>query len=122
MTERGNVVDLVAEIVYERIKAETGLDQILGYPNTAATEPDPAPAKPRAVDDARVRATRTLAQGAAATVVVAASTAVVQVVGAGGVDLFSGAGWKAIAVAAATASLTAIGSFVARMVRPPKGE
>lgn len=126
MTQR-NAIDLIAERTAEIVGAQVRdlvLARITDLVPTAPAptpEPEPEPAS-GSVPDARNRAARTAIQGAVATIVVAGLVAVADLLGTGTADLASSAGWKAVAVAAVTASLTAAASFVARIVRPPKGQ
>ena len=129
-----SVVDLVATAVLERVgheveqRVSTAVEQardevqrqindlLVAVPGQTIEPP------PTAKADAKDRASRTMLQGAVATILVAGILAVANGLGDDGFDFTSGGDWKAIAGAALAAMIMAGGAFVQRLVNPPRGQ
>jgi hypothetical protein len=129
-----NVVDIITREVTERVLGEVE-SRVLGAIQAAQAEAqrridellapvdlEPAIEAPSPAKDAKSRALRTIVQGGIATVLVAIFTALATALNGGGVDLTSGEDWKVVAISAGTAAVTAVLSYVQRLVNPPKGQ
>lgn len=124
-----NVVDLIRDQVLGQLRSEAGrqiaevIEQTRDEARRQLSElianaPLSVDVDPKA--DAKDRASRTMLQGAVATILVAGILAVANGLGDDGFDFTSGGDWKAIAGAALAAMIMAGGAFVQRLVNPPK--
>jgi hypothetical protein len=96
----------------EHLKGENAMTDSTPGPDHAATDPK---------GDANQRALRTLATGAIVTGLgaVAATAATIFATWTGD-EIVTGVAWSAVGVAAGTAGLQAVASYVARFIAPPK--